>query len=190
MSVEENRISILKKYVWTFDTSVCEVNENVLQSEDGRKGIHEISNNDVDAKTNYNGTKKNRSLDQIACMKPVDSMKQFVQEALLNSTFRNTTIIGQGRKFLSVVYKALLKMSVQPVAIRKSQGLVRLVSNTNNIRFITIDTFLPKDFKSIYEDHEGAVYYPYCANHPDLNSLKSLKTNHFIRYFHKSCRHH
>ena len=89
-------------------------------------------------------TEKNRGVDDIACVRPMNSLEQFVQETLLNSTFCNTTIIGHGRKFLSLVYKALLKLNSQPVPIRKSSGLLRLLSTTNNIRFTTIDTYLSK----------------------------------------------
>ena len=112
----------------------------------------------------------------------MDSMEQFIQEALLNSTFCNTTVIGHGRSFLNLVYKALLKMTVQPVAIRKSQGLIRLISNTNNITFTAIDTYLPKDFKSLYEEDERAIYYPHGTNHPDLYHIKTLESSYFIRF--------
>ena len=193
--------------MWDFEAVICKVEEDSTDSMHETSKDHTIKNIDTaidfakpmevmlkttisyekNTRTNYNVVRKNRGLDQIACVQPSDSMEHFVQEALLDSTFCNTTIIGHGRKFLSVVYKALLKMSVQPITIRKSNGLVRLVSNINNIRFASIDTFLPKDFKTIYEEDEGVVYYPYCANHPDLCSLKNLKTNHFVRYFHKSC---
>ena len=119
-------------------------------------------------------------MDDVACVKPMDSMETFIQDALLDTTFTNTIVIGHGRKFLSLVYRALMKMTIQPVAIRKANGLIRLISNVNNIKFATIDTYLPKDFKSIYEESEEAVLFPHCANHPDLYQLTSLPRNYFI----------
>ena len=65
-------------------------------------------------------------------------------------------------------------MTVQAVAIKKSQGLIRLISNTNNITFTAIDTYLPKDFKSLYEEDERAIYYPHGTNHPDLYIISKL----------------
>ena len=138
-------------------------------------------------KTNYNVDRKDRGLDDIACVRPEDSMEQFIQEALLNPVFYNSTIIGQGRQFLSLVYKALLKLTVQPFPIRKEKSVVRLISKTNNLKFMSIDTYSPKDFKSIYEEDESAIYYPYCANHPDMYHMRTFKSNYFIGYSHKLC---
>ena len=124
------------------------------------------------AKTNYNKDKKTRALDDIACVKPMDSMETFIQDALLDTTFANTIVIGHGRKFLPLIYKALLKMTIQPVALRKANGLIRLISNVNNIKFTSIDSYLPKDFKSIYEESEEAVFFhtvyiiQICTNSP------------------------
>ena len=71
-------------------------------------------------------------------------------------------------------------MTIQPIAIRKSQGLIRLISNTNNVNFSIVDSFLPIDFKTIYEDDVGSIFYPFSANHPDLYHLKTLPKNYFI----------
>ena len=156
-----------QEYFWNFDTGFCDAEEISLHIEDEKVQLCSLSTPEK-AKTYYNKDKKARGLDDVACVRPMDSMETFIQDALLDPTFANTIVIGHGRKFLSLVYRALMKMTIQPVAIRKANGLIRLISNVNNIKFATIDTYLPKDFKSMYEESEEAVLFPHCANHPDL----------------------
>lgn len=158
IEVDGEKIALSKTYFWDFETKSCKVNEIKVSSVEKKdveiatpnfeSGVCTENQSDKKcngkAKTNYNVDRKNRGVDDIACVRPMNSLEQFVQETLLNSTFCNTTIIGHGRKFLSLVYKALLKLNSQPVPIRKSSGLLRLVPTTNNIRFTTIDTYLSK----------------------------------------------
>ena len=159
---------------------MCNPDKNPLQIEDEKVQSCSFSTPEK-AKTCYNKEKKARALDDIACVRPMDSMETFIQDALMDTTFADTIVIGHGRKFLSLVYRAMLKMTIQPVAIRKANGLVRLISSVNNIKFATVDSYLPKDFKSIYEESKEAVLFPHCANHPDLYQLTSLPRNYFIR---------
>ena len=170
-------VYVSKEYFWNFDIGLCHPEQMSLM-EDENVQICPFPPQEK-AKTHYNKDKKTRALDDIACVKPMDSMETFIQDALLDTTFANTIVIGHGRKFLPLVYKALLKMTIQPVALRKANGLIRLISNVNNIKFTSIDSYLPKDFKSIYEESEEAVLFPHCVNHPDLYQLTNLPKNYF-----------
>ena len=166
-----------KDYIWNFEDGICETNQIPLHLADDEVKLCLFSER---AKTSYNKNKKDRGLRDIGCVSPTDSIECFIQETLLDSTFTNTIVISHGQKFLSLVYRALLKMTIQPVAIRKSQDLIRLISNTNNIKYINLDCYLPTLLKNLYEEDEEAVFFPHCLNHPDLFNLTLLPRNYFI----------
>ena len=167
-----------KEYIWNFENETCDFGQTTSHWE--LDVMRQLPSNSGMAKTNYNATKKNRGLIDIAKVNPTDTMEFFIKEALTEKEFCNTIIIGHGRKFLFLVNKALLKMSIQPTSLRKNQSLIRLISNTNNLNFLAVDSFLPMDFKSLYEEEKGVIFYPFPANHPELYDLKTLPRNYFI----------
>ena len=136
----EHKFCITTEYKWNFETNSCDT----VQHEKIVTGGHFVSNNYQMPKTNYNSVAKNCGVDNTANTTPQDCLEALVQEMLLRPIYKNCVVIGHGCKYLSSVYRALLHLSVTPIPSRNSKGLIRLRSSTNNLRFITLDAYLPK----------------------------------------------
>ena len=161
--------------------------DNCLQETIGTISSSQFTNNEkTDSnrqKTNYNQFKKQISLEDIVDIDAQDSLEYFLQKALQEESFCNSMIIGHGKTFLGLIFTALLNFNIEPSKVlRKSQTLIRIETDVNNLTFINADIFLPKSFDTLLEEDDDGFFYPTILNYEALYSWKKNSIWHVFKH--------
>ena len=89
-----------KEYYWNFDSGSCDTGKTTLHWEPGTKAVPSCSGK---AKTNFNGDKKSRGLNDIVRVNPKDAMECFVKDTLIDPSFCNT--VAKAENFYQLCIK-------------------------------------------------------------------------------------
>ena len=109
--------------------------------------------------TNYNKEKKEINCDDIKALRPKDSLQVFLKKAFLEESYRNSVIIGHGKNYLNFVYKSFFALGIEPnKVVKKSQKIIRIITEVNNLSFVNADAFLLNDFKNMMEADEKGIF--------------------------------